>query len=92
MEKWKPIEGVLLGRPQDGDEDEAGQKSENRKVLEQAPIARPFILPVFRVESAVMMRGEFPEEAQGLLNLDELLFGLLMAGVVLPDDSHIGDR
>lgn len=76
---------------QDRDEDNTGKKSEDRNVLQQTSIPSPFILPVFRVESAVTMRGEFPEEAQGLLNLDELLFGLPVAGVLLPDDPHIGE-
>lgn len=84
------IGDLLLGSEHDGDKNEPGQQCENRKVLRQALIAGPLGLPVFRVDRAILLTGERFEEAEDLFKINELLFGLPMAGMLLPDHQSKG--
>lgn len=81
---------LLLDWQYDGGEDDRGQKGKYGKVLGQTSIARPCGLPVFGIDRTIIRPVPVFEEGKSVLQLDELLLGLPMAVVLLPNQHGKG--
>ena len=77
----------MLGRQHNGNEDESDKEGEQSEILLQPAVMRPIRPPVCRVDWGIVRPARVFEEIECKLKVNELLFGLPMA-VVLLQDHH----